>query len=223
MDYNDIEAKLYEYSEQIALNLYDARTSILILHAISEKSSLIEEKRFDRFFFHIQRTAIENALLSLMRVFDTHNDAASLQKIMNYMQSNIRSLNKRANIEANDLEMYTDVDFNSCDHAHEVIQQLKSIYDALHSEYEHDLNALKSIRDKRLAHSEVQELDQNTTWETVERLCKAAIEIVFVIENTLLATHRDIKTDSLKPCKNLAKLMTTLDIIDDFSSLESCR
>lgn len=89
---NEFQNKLNSFTEKVAENLYSYKSSINILYTISEFSQTDSIKNFGNFFFKTQQLCIENAILSMTKIFETKKESANINSINNFIQTNIKSL-----------------------------------------------------------------------------------------------------------------------------------
>ena len=226
--YTKYQEKLRKYTDTIKNNLYYALTSNNLSRKIGENADAIKESKLHRSLFYIQRPLINDVILSITKIFEDSDNALTLKKTYNYLNSNQRQL-EAVNNRKESFKEYTHFDLSSLPSpfaTRDLVPLISRAIDKLYEEYQSDLYALKSLRDRQLAHSDGRDVGETTTWEKVDDLLLFISEFLDLINFVFLSIIESfdgepamgvIIYDSKRPSISFDRLMKKAGILPDES------
>lgn len=244
------QEKLETYIHQVSTNLYSAISSLNLFRTISETSKEIEEHNFGNSMFTIQRVLLNDVILSISKIFEEDKDSININKIHRFISSNqrkiplldpsVQALEKYLLFDftqLNTFEKEVEITFPKSDGSDSITHinkfeafDLKSFLKCLststnkiYKDHKDDIEALKEIRDRVIAHTDARAVVSKTTWEQVDKLIdfiKEYIDMMDFIFHTIAhsgddrASYESNANAAKKPCRNLLKLLKVANVID---------
>lgn len=247
------QEKLKKYLQAISENLSSCIMSLNLFKTISFISEDIQKSSFGYSLFAIQRLAINDIILSLSKIFEETKESINLKKIERYICAEQRQL-ALLNDSISSLEKYTLFDFSTLENYHKEIDTkrngfpYKIEYEAfellpfltclqkgvkkIYLEYEHDIQALKDIRDRTIAHSDKRPIVKKTTWDKVDILIQFLEHYVDMMDSIFFNTccsgdgcvpYSSIRSDATKPSSNLLRLLEKASVINGKNKEDTIR
>lgn len=177
--------------------IFEAEQSLSLIEACGKNQEFLAHNRFGELFGTVQWMAINQFILSVTKLYEKPNEHypnRSLPSILNYIEQKAEHLEPqelhpvRCGFESLGVDT---VDFDAADSSLKRSQLIVSIRDRMPDVgNSNSLCALKTLRDKKIAHPEDVDLDkiEKTTWEEAERLIVPAKAAVGIIGYAYLST-----------------------------------
>lgn len=232
---NGEKIKLEEYTKKLSENIYDTIASICILRTIEEVAKKVNEDGHGSYYSYIQKQMINSSILSLNKIFDNSKQSVTIKKINNHIEYQHRKIPIKEHIlstKANDFRYFCIENLKAISNTNELANYLSSELTKIEEIYKSDLNALRELRDRHLAHTDLATIENKTTWDKVDKLIEFLLDYLDLIDFMLLAsiwsgdgekTCSTLVSNAKKAGLSLARTFQKLGYIKDLDEIEAIK
>ncbi len=233
MNYEQI--KLQKYTKRLSDNIFDVVASICILRTIEEVADKVNADGHGSYYSFIQKQMINSSMLSLNKIFDNSAQSVTIKKInthIQYQHIKIPMEQHLVNISANDFRCFNIKDLEAISDTNKLAKYLSSELTKIEELYKHDLKALRELRDKHIAHTDIAIIENKTTWDKVDELVEFLLDYLDLIEFMLFSTAwsgdgekscRTLVSGAKKAGISLARTFKKLGYIEDLSEINAIK
>jgi len=201
---NENQKELRKFTDKLSHNLFDTIASLSILKTIEDVAVKINQDGHGAYYSYIQRQMINSSILSINKMFDTDKKSITVDKINKYIAYNYRSIPMKEPVTkmgAEDFKYFDKDKLVSISNTDSLAKYLSLEVEKIKILYKTDLEALRDLRDRYIAHTDTRLIENITSWNKVDELVIFLLDYLDLIDFVLLSSFWS--GDGEKPCSML--------------------